>query len=178
MNRLRNIYLWVLLIPLVSFVAAILAGLDADNINIAGRLYVFGLMAYSAVRYVGRAPVLMWRGDVSPEARNISGFAIFMVAIMAQMAYGVMLIGLDRPSWLVATYWSAGLVILAGVGMTLVASSVPRFPFPPFGKGNGYSVATSFLVGFLSAGALFMAQHIPVLWKAVQGLFLSLQHVF
>ncbi len=173
---LKNPYVYIMLGPLVLFILAVWAGVEPDQINVAGRLYVFGLMAYSAARYVGHAPVLMWQGDMTPEARNVTGWALFLMAIMGQMAYGALVISLDRPAWLLATYWSAALVVLAGVGMTLVASSVPRFPFPPFGKGDGYGVATSFLVGFLSAVGLFMVQHVPALLKLIGAFFSGLTH--
>jgi len=166
MTRLRNPYLWVLLLPLLGFILVMLLGVDPDHVNLAGRLYFFGLLGYVGARYVGRAPVLMWRGDTTPEGRNIVGFALFIVAIMLTQAYAWIAISAGRPAWLAEAYYSPALVVLAGVGVTLVASSVPRFPFPP-ANGNGLTRWTSFLVGFLSATALLMAQHLPALWKLV-----------
>jgi hypothetical protein len=165
-----NPYLWVLVAPLSVFITAMLLGIDPDAVSLVGRFYYFGLLGYVGARYVGRAPILMAQGDFSPEARNIAGWAILIVAAMLTQLYAWLVIVYDRPTWLIATYWISGLVILSGVGVTLVASSVPRFPFPPFGHHNsGLSVWVSFIVGFLSAGLLFMAQHIPHALRFLSG---------
>lgn len=170
---MTNTYLLILLIPLFVFVALVLAGVSPDPINLMARLYVFAGFAYVGARYVGRAPVLMWTGDFSPEARNICGWAIIILASMMQQLYGWLYIVYERPLWLSSSYWSPSFVVLAGVGLTLVASSVPRFP--PFGTGpSGLSVVGSFCVGLGAALGLFFLAHVAQLWSVVKALFLTL----
>ena len=174
-KALHNPYTWVLVIPLIAFICCVTFGVDPDLIGLWGRFYCVALIAYVGARYVGRAPILMVKGDMSPEGRNITGFALFLVAILLQQAYGRLYISMDRPVWLSVTYFNPAFVILASVGMTLVASSVPRFPFPPFGSGNGLGVTTSFLVGFLSATLLILSQHVVAV---VKFLLLPVIHAF
>jgi len=175
MKLLTNPYLWILLVPATVFLTLALLGVDPDQINLSGRLYFFGLLAYVGARYVGRAPVLMWNRNWTPEGRNVVGFGLFIVAIMLTQVLAWVSIVYNRPVWLMMSYYSPALVILSGVGMTLVASSVPRFPFPPTGS-TGLSVLASFAVGLLSALALFTAQFIPMIVKAIVVALTGLVH--
>lgn len=178
MSRIAtNPYTWIILGPLVVFISLAVASFPPDWINIVGRLSIFGLLAYIAVRYVGRAPKLAWSGDLSAPARNIVGWAMVISALMFQQGYGALYIAYDRPVWLSSQYWSPSFVILMLVGLSLVTSSVPRF-WPFGGASGGMGTVASFMVGFMSAAALFLAQHLPVLWKVVSGAFLALTHAF
>lgn len=168
-----NTYAAILLVPLVAFIGLVAVGVPPDPINLLARLYVFAGFAYVGARYVGRAPTLMWRGDTSPEARNIVGWGVIIMASMMQQLYAWLYIVYERPEWLSSSYWSPSFVVLAGVGLTLVASSVPRFP--PFGTGpNGLSVISSFCVGLGAALGLFFLAHVAQVWVAIKALFLTL----
>lgn len=170
---ITNTYLMILLAPLLAFVGVVAVGVPPDPINLLARLYVFAGFAYVGARYVGRAPILMWRGDTSPEARNIVGWGIIIMASMMQQLYAWLYIVYERPVFLSSSYWSPSFVVLAGVGLTLVASSVPRFP--PFGSGpNGLSVISSFCVGLGAALGLFLLAHVAQAWAVLKALLLSL----
>lgn len=176
-RQLRNPYLWIILGPLTAFLILVSFHFPPDWISVPGRLGVFGLLAYVGLRYVGRAPVLAWQGNLSPEARNVVGWAMCICAMMFQQLYGTIYIAYDRPEWLSSLYWGPSFVILMLVGLGLVTSSVPRF-WPFGGASGGMGTAASFMVGFLSAGALFSAQHLPTLWKLFSGFMLGLIHAF
>lgn len=159
-QRLTNPYYAAILVPLAIFLSLIHFRVEPDLISLFGRAYVFGLLCYIAARYVGRAPVLIWEKNTSPEARNIIGWAIVLVGFALQIAYGWVYIAYDRPVWLSSQYWGASFVILIAVGLSIVATSVPRFP--PFGDGrNGLGEAASFLVVIGSALSVFAISHIP-----------------
>ncbi len=183
---LKNLYFWSLLIPAIAFGLLALARVGADDLNLTARLYFFGLLAYVGARYVARAPMLMLEGNVTPEGRNITGWGIFIVSIMLQQVLAWLAIVYSdengvRPLWLSNSYWSPALVVLAGVGITLVASSVPRFqfPFPPQGGSpNGLGMIASFAVGVLSALALFASQWLPSLFKVIGFFLQGLAHAF
>lgn len=160
MSRLNNPYLAIILVPLAFFLFLMHLRADPDLISLWGRGVVFVLLGYIAARYVGRAPMLMWENNFTPEARNIVGWAIMLIGFMLQIAYGWLFIAYERPEWLSSQYWGASFVILIGVGLAIVASSVPRFP--PFGDGrNGLSEIASILVVVASTIGLFVASHIP-----------------
>lgn len=170
MSRLSNPYLAIVLVPLAIFLALIHIRVDPDAINLWGRGIVFALLGYIGSRYVGRAPILMWDRNFTPEARNIVGWAIVLIGFMLQIAYGWIYIAYDRPVWLSSQYWGASFVILIGVGLAVVASSVPRLP--PFGGGrNGLSEIASIFVVIASTLGLFIASHIPQIMAVVKGLW-------
>ncbi len=172
---LTNPYLAIILAPLLVFVLLVYAGTPADTINVAARVYVFSLFAYVGARYVGRAPALMLDGNMSPEARNIVGWSLVCLGSMLQMAYGVVYIAWDRPDWLASQFWGPAFVALVGVGLTLVASSVPRLP--PFGNNtHGLSVVSSFLVGISGALFLFVLQHIAQAFAILKAGLFGLVH--
>lgn len=172
---LTNPYLAILLVPLAAFLLLVQVNIAPDPISIFARIYVFALFAYVGARYVGRAPVLMVEGNTSPEARNIVGWALVIVGSMLTQVYAALYIWYDRPEWLSSQYWSPSFVVLIGTGLTLVASSVPRFP--PFGNSpHGLSVIASFVVGFSSAVGLFLASHIPQVVAFFRGIWGGVAH--
>lgn len=172
---LTNPYAAILLAPLASFLTLVHFGVAPDPINLVARVYVFALFAYVGARYVGRAPSLMWSGDMRPEARNISGWALVILGSMMTQVYGFLYITYDRPEWLSGQYWSPSFVVLIATGLTLVASSVPRFP--PFGVGGqGLSVIASFVVGFSSAMFLVLLQQIGHVWLILKAIFAGAVH--
>lgn len=171
---LANPYFWVLALPLAMFLTAIYFRADPDSLNIGGRAVAFGLLAYIAVRYVGTAPGLVWRGDWTDAARNVTGWGMTISAMMLQQAYGALYIITDRPHWLSSQYWGSSFVVLMCVGLALVVSSVPRF-WPFGGPGSGMGAAASLVVGLLGATGLFFIQQLPtvwpIIWKALVALF-------
>lgn len=170
MSRLSNPYLAIVLVPLAVFLLMIHIRVEPDMINLWGRGVVFALLGYIGSRYVGRAPVLAWERNFTPEARNIFGWALALVGFMFQIAYGWIYIAYDRPLWLASQYWGAAFLTLVGVGLAVVASSVPRLP--PFGGGrNGLSEVASIFVVIASTLGLFIASHIPQLMAVVRGLW-------
>ena len=151
------------------------AQVNSANMDLWSRGYMFIMLAYVGARYVGRAPVLMWEQNTSPEARNIVGFAIFLVGLALWTAYGWIFIRMGRPEWLASQYWNSSFVVLAGVGLSLVASSVPRFP--PFGDGkNGLGEVASLLVAMLSFLTVLFVSHIPAALSAIKAVFAPLFH--
>jgi hypothetical protein len=178
MNRhFRNPYWAIILFPLAVFLLLAALSVDPDWISIPARASIFGVLAFIAVRYVGRAPVLAWRGDFSAAARNICGWGMTIIAMMLQQVYATLYIAYNRPEWLSSQYYSPALSVLMLVGLSLVFSSVPKFwPFGPGGGGLGS--AASFLVGVLSTAALFGAQHLPFLWKAITTIFIGMTRAF
>lgn len=172
---LTNPYSAILLAPLVSFLLVVNVGVSPDPISLVSRVYVFALFAYVGARYVGRAPSLMWNGDMRAEARNISGWALVILGSMMTQVYAWLYIVYDRPEWLSSQYWSPSFVVLIATGLTLVASSVPRFP--PFGVGGqGLSVIASFVVGFSSAMFLVLLQQIGHVWMILKAIFAGAVH--
>lgn len=175
MTRLSNPYLAALVVPLVVFIILVTVRFSPDWINLVGRVYVFCLLGYVGSRYVGRAPILAWEQNTSPEARNIVGWAIFIIGSMLNVAYGWIFIAYDRPEWLSSQYWGASFVVLIGVGLTIVATSVPRLP--PFGDGrNGLGEVASLLVVITSALSVFAASHIPHLIAFFKWLWMGVVH--
>lgn len=169
-RTLTNPYFAALIIPLAAFLALIHFRADPDAISLVGRVAVFALLGYVGARYVGRAPILAWERNTSPEARNIVGWAIALIGFMMQIAYGWVYIAYDRPVWLSSQYWGASFVILIGVGLTIVATSVPKFP--PFGDGrNGLGEVASWMVVIFSTMAVFVASHVPQVVAFLRGLF-------
>lgn len=159
MKALTNPYLAILLVPLAAFLALVYAQVQPDPINLLARIYVFALFAYVGARYVGRAPSLMIAGNMAPEARNIVGWALLISGSMFTQIYAALYIWYDRPGWIASQYWSPAFIVLIAAGLTLVASSVPRFP--PFGNGpHGLSVVSSFFVGLGAGGSMFVLTHI------------------
>lgn len=177
MNRhLRNPYWAIIILPLAAFLLLTSISVDPDWISIPTRIMVFGVLAFIAIRYVGRAPVLAWRADFSAPARNIVGWGMSISAMMLQQVYATLYIAYDRPQWLNSQYYSPAFSVLMLVGLGLVFSSVPKFwPFGP-GGGAGLGSATSFIIGVLSTAALFGAQHLPFLWKALVAVFIGFTH--
>lgn len=176
-HHLTNPYYAAIFVPLVSFLVMVYLRVEPDLISLLGRAYVFGLLCYIAARYVGRAPVLIWERNTSPEARNIVGWAIVLVGFALQIAYGWVYIAYDRPSWLSSQYWGASVVVLVAVGLSIVATSVPRFP--PFGDGrNGLGEVASLLVVIGSALSVFAVSHIPQLWNLFRSLFNGISRAF
>jgi len=172
-SQLTNPYWAMVLVPLAVFLTLVHFRTDPDLINLWGRFYGFLVLGYVGARYVGRAPVLMWQRNTSPEARNISGWAIAVVGFMLQIVYGWIYIAYDRPIWLSSQYWGASFVVLIAVGLTIVASSVPKFP--PFGDGrNGLGEIASVLVVIGSALAVFVVSHIPAVFGFLRGLWVGL----
>lgn len=172
---LTNPYLAILLAPLATFLLLVNFGVAPDPISLVARVYVFAMFAYVGARYVGRAPSLMWHGNMAPEARNISGWSLVILGSMMTQVYAWLYIVYDRPEWLSSQYWSPAFVVLIATGLTLVASSVPRFP--PFGTGaHGLSVISSFVVGFSSAMFLVLLQHLGHIWSVIKAVFSSAVH--
>lgn len=170
MGQLTNPYLAVVLVPLTIFLFMVYSHVNPDDINLWGRAGVFILLAYISARYVGRAPMLAWERDTSPEARNIFGWALLLVGFTLQIAYGWIYIYYDRPSWLASQYWGASFVVLIGVGLAVVATSLPRLP--PFGGGrNGLGELASMLVVLGSAAMLFIVSHIPAVVAVLKGIW-------
>lgn len=173
--QLRNPYWLALIVPLVLFLVAVAVGVSPDWISVPGRFAAFGLFGYIGARYVGKAPQLVWYADLTPEARNIVGWASVIVAAMLNLAYGAVVIAYGRPPWITSTYISPALIVLTLVGLSLVATSMPRFP--PFGySARGLSVVASFLIGALSAGMLFFAAQLPTVGRFLASLFVGLTH--
>lgn len=169
-HHLTNPYYAAFLVPLAAFLTIIHFRVDPDLINLLSRAYVFGLLCYIAARYVGRAPMLVWEKNTSPEARNIIGWAVVLIGFALQIAYGWVYIAYDRPVWLSSQYWGGSFVVLIAVGLSIVATSVPRFP--PFGDGkNGLGEVASFLVVIGSAFAVFAVSHMPQIVAFFRGIF-------
>lgn len=177
MNQLTNPYWAIVLVPLAIFLLLVHFNTNPDDISLWGRAGVFTLLGYIAARYVGRAPFLMWDRNFTPEARNIVGWAICLVGFMLQIAYGWVYIAYDRPVWLSSQYWGASFVILVGVGLAVVASSVPRLP--PFGNDrNGLSELASVVVVAMSTLAVFAVSHLPQIAAFVKSLFAGFVRAF
>ncbi len=175
--QLTNPYWAMLLVPLALFLLLIHLRIEPDIINLWVRFYTFAALGYVGARYVGRAPVLMWRQNTSPEARNVIGWAILIVGFMLNIAYGWIYIAYDRPYWLSSQYWGVSFIALIALGVTVVASSVPKFP--PFGDGrNGLSELGSFLVVALSALAVFAASHVPQIVVFLKSIFVGVSRAF
>lgn len=176
MKRLfTNPYLAILLVPLAVFLALVYANVQPDPISLLSRVYVFALFAYVGARYVGRAPSLMIEGNMSPEARNIVGWALLISGSMLTQIYAALYIWYDRPEWIASQYWSPSFVVLVATGLTLVASSVPRFP--PFGTGpHGLSVISSFFIGLAAGGGMFLVTHIGQVLGFVKSLWVGAAH--
>jgi hypothetical protein len=179
MNRhLRNPYWAIIILPLAAFLLLIAISVDPDWISIPTRIMVFGVLAFIAIRYVGRAPILAWNADFSAPARNIVGWGMSISAMMMQQVYGTLYLAYDRPLWLSSQYYSPAFSILMLVGLGLVFSSVPRFwPFGP-GGAAGLGSAASFIIGVLSTMALFGLQHLPYLWKTLTAVFIGMTRAF
>ncbi len=161
MSQLTNPYLAVILAPLAVFLALVYFHVEPDMISLWARFYAFAMLGYVGSRYVGRAPILVWKRNTTPEARNVVGWAIVVVGFMFQIAYGWVFIAYDRPQWLSSQYW---------VGLSVVASSVPRFP--PYGDGrNGLSEIASIVVVIGSSLSVFAASHIPQIIATIKGLW-------
>lgn len=166
---MNNPYILALLIPLISFLSLIALKVNPDWISLVSRVYAFVILGYVGARYVGRAPVLVWQRNTTEEARNVIGWGVAIVGFMLQIAYGWIYIAYDRPEWLSSQYWSASIIVLVSVGLTIVATSVPRFP--PFGDGrNGLSEVASLVVVVSSALMVFLASHLPQVWAMIKGL--------
>lgn len=173
---MNNPYILALILPLIGFLSLIVLKVNPDWISLIARIYAFVVLGYVGARYVGRAPVLVWERDTSQEARNVVGWGVAIVGFMLQIAYGWIYIAYDRPDWLASQYWSASIVVLVSVGLTIVATSVPRFP--PFGDGrNGLSEVASLVVVVSSALAVFFASHLPQVWAVIKGLWSGLLRV-
>lgn len=165
-----NPYIPTLLVPLFAFLVLMTFRVDPDAISLLSRIYAFVVLGYVGARYVGRAPVLMWQRNTSPEARNVVGWGIAVIGLLSQVAYGWLYIAYDRPVFLSSQYWSGGIVVLVAVGLTIVASSIPKFP--PFGDGrNGLSESASIAVVVVSALGVFLVSHAPAIWGMIRGLF-------
>jgi hypothetical protein len=176
-DQFTNPYWAIIAVPLAIFMALVHFDTDPDYINLWGRAAVFTLLGYIAARYVGRAPFLMWSRNFSPEARNIVGWAICLVGFMLQIAYGWVYIAYDRPLWLSSQYWGASFVVLVGVGLAVVASSVPRLP--PFGNDrNGLSELASLAVVALSTLSVFVVSHIPQIMAFIKSVFGGIARAF
>lgn len=180
-TALKNPYLWILLVPLTVFVTMWINGVEADDISVTARIGVFFVLAYVAARYTSKAPQLMWRANVLAESRNIIGWAMFLLSQMMSQVLAILSISLSengvRPAWLSVTYYAPAFVSLSLVGLLLVASSIPKFPMPPFfGPGRGMSGTASIIIALLSAGGLWLAAHFPLVAKFVTGLFVALTH--
>lgn len=174
---LTNPYVALLLAPLVAFLFLVHLRVKPDPISLVSRIYAFALFGYVGARYVGRAPILMWQGDMRAEARNIVGWALLIVGSMMTQIYAWLYIVYDRPECLSSQYWSPAFVVLVATGLTLVASSVPKFP--PFGAGpQGLSVIASFVVGFTSAITMVFASHIPSIIQFIKATWLGAIHAF
>lgn len=170
---MNNPYIIVLVAPLIFFLGLVYFSVSADGINLWGRGVVVALLGYISARYVGRAPILIWERDFTPEARNIVGFAIVLIGFAFNIAYGWVYIVMSRPTWLASQYWGVSSILLIGVGLAIVASSIPRFP--PFGDGrNGLGEMASLFVVICSALTMFVFSHLPQLWTALKGLFAGL----
>lgn len=176
-RALTNPYLAIILTPLAVFMTLAYSGIGSDPISLVARIYVFALFAYVGARYVGRAPQLMWEQDMSPQARNITGWSFVILGSMLTQVYAWVYIVYNRPEWISSQYWSPAFVVLIGTGLTLVASSVPRFP--PFGTGpQGLSVIASFVVGLSSALFLILLQQVGHFWMLLKALFGTAIHAF
>lgn len=179
MNRhLTNPYWYALFLPLILFLVLVAIRTPADSISIPGRVFIFGTLAYVTARYAGRAPRLMWEANTLPESRNIVGLGMFLVAQMMSQAYGVVYASMDRPDWLASQYYIPSFIVLGSVGLALVASSIPKFPFPPFGSPRGLGGWASVFFAVVSTLGLYLASHAPLAWKLMTGAFTALLHVF
>jgi len=176
-QQFTNPWWAILLGPLAAFLLLVRVDVGPDTLNLWVRFYTFTALGYVAARYVGRAPVLMWSRDMRPEARNVVGWAWVCVGFMLNIAYGWIYIAYDRPVWLSSQYWGVAFITLIALGVTIVATSVPRFP--PFGNGrNGLSEIASALVVLVSALAVFFVSHIPQAMAVLRGMWSGLVHAF
>lgn len=174
-NQLTNPYWAILLVPLAFFLLLIHLRVDPDSINLWTRFYTFAMLGYVGARYVGRAPVLMWQKNMTPEARNVIGWAVVIVGFMLNIAYGWVYIAYDRPAWLSSQYWGVSFISLIALGISVVASSVPRLP--PFGGGkNGLSELASAMVALGVGISVFAASHIPQIMAFFKALFAPVTH--
>ncbi len=180
MNRrhLKNPYWYALLVPLVLFLGLVALGVSADTISVPGRVLIFGMLAYVTARYAGRAPRLIWEANTLPESRHIVGLGMFLVAQMMSQAYGVVYVSLDRPEWIASQYYVPAFITLGSVGLAFVASSIPRFPFPPFGRPKGLSSWASILFALVSSGGLYLVSHAPYVVKFISGLWGGIMRAF
>lgn len=171
-KALTNPYLYIIGIPAVSFTILAYAQISPDPISLVVRIVLFGLYGYIGARYLSRAPSLIFARDTSPEAFNIVGWSLGIVGLMLSTGYGWLFIVYERPDWLASMYWNPAFTTLTTVGMAMVAWSIPRVGMFPSGN-RGLSTLGAFLIGFLSAGSMFLIGHIPQIVAMVKGFIAS-----
>lgn len=167
---MRNPYIYILGIPVLTFAIVAYVGISPDPISLVIRIVLFGLYGYVGARYLSRAPSLIWAKDTTPEAFNIVGWSLTVVGLMLQTGYGWLFIVMDRPEWMASMYWNPAFTCLITVGMAMVAWSIPRVGIFPSGQ-RGLSTFAAFIVGFLSAGSMFAISHIPQIAAVIRNIF-------
>lgn len=167
---MRNPYLYILGIPAVVFAGLAVGGVSPDPISLVVRIFLFGLYGYVGARYLSRAPELIWNRDTSPEAFNIVGWTVALIGLMLQTAYGWLFIVYGRPDWLASQYWNPSFITLVTVGLAMVAWSIPRVGIFPNGQ-RGLSTFAAFVVGFLSAGSMFLVGKLPEIGVVIKALW-------
>lgn len=173
----RNPWTWILLPPILLFVILAALGVPADWIVLTFGLLVFLAAALVAGKYVIRAPVLIYAGDIENQSVNIVGWSLVLLSLMASQVLRWVSINLDRPEWLTQQYWSSALVYALFLGFVLVAWSTRKASTaPPSGRLGlgGWFVGLLTGIGLMASGALPMAAKLVGL--AVGKMLLLLPH--
>lgn len=172
---LKNPWTWIFALPALVFVILVSVHAPVDTMLLTFGFLLFLAIALPASKYVLRAPVLVYQGDVSSEALNITGWACVMLSLESTQVYRWVYITMDRPAWLTETYWSSSFIYAMFYGFLLVAWSTRRaVPKPP----NGRVGLGGFFIGFATAIGLMLSGILPSVTRTVVVLFGSLTHAF
>lgn len=155
----------------ILLIAAPLLGINPDVLLLILGVLIFVALSMLASRYVPRAPVLIYSGNIENEAIHIVGYSIVFLSLMATQVLRWVAIQLGRPDWLTAQYWSADIVLSMFYGFALVVWSTRRVtPRPPSGRIG----VRGFLVGLISGIGLMLSGILPHLGKIVSAAFMAL----
>lgn len=160
---LKNRWLWLLLPMPISIGLLMLFHVPADLALVVLGFLIFVVASIVSSRYVLRAPILVWEGNVEKSAVNVLGWSLVLVSILATQTYRWLFIQADRPDAWTQTYWSSSFLVVMFAGFCFVAYSTVRdVPREPRGKRLGLG---GFLVGFLSALGLTLSGILPGLYR-------------
>ena len=149
---LRNSWLWLTVGAVSAFAVPAIASVPADFLlDLFATLLAIVLLG-GAFKYMTRAPQHWLDGNMSPEARQIIGYATAFSGMTALCVYGYVFRAMDRPTWLSQQYWAAGIFYTILIGFLAVAWS-NRNPAPAT-KSTRFG---SFFLGFLASCALFLS---------------------
>ena len=172
---LKNAWTWILGVPVVLFVALVIARVPPDWVTVTFGLFVFLAASVVSSKYLLRAPALIYAGDTSRESMNIVGWGLVLLSILETTVYRWVFISMNRAEWLTLTYWNPAFIITMFVGFVLVAYSTRRSDpvAPPTGKRISLS---SLFVGLLSGIGLTMSGALPFVGKLFGVLWNGLAH--